>query len=146
MTVYKFVNNSTGSLASAIGASDLSLTLSSGHGFGDLSLDSDEATRIEVVGGGNTELMTCTAISGNTLTVTRTASENHAFAAGATVRCVLDATALNNMKTKGDERTVSSNPDGSLAALYFGEEVYDSVAGIWYKNCGGTTWKAQNQT
>ena len=52
----------------------------------------------------------------------------------------MNADILNLFFQKGSNRIVTSNPVGSLAAEYFGEEVYNSVNGKWWKHVTGTTW------
>ena len=51
---------------------------------------------------------------------------------------------LNSFLQKGDFRIVASDPDGSLAADHFGEEVFQAVTGRWWKHCTGTTWQQMN--
>ena len=142
MTEYIFTNNATGTLASAIGTSDVSLSLESGDGAS-FPAPSSQSFHIIVVEGGTSEWMVCTARSSNTLTVTRNASPS-AFSAGASVEHRLHEDALNNILQKGAERTVTSGPDGVLAASYTGEEVYNSTTGVWWKHTTGTAWKAMN--
>ena len=142
MTEYIYTNEATGSLASAIGTSDVSLALGTGEGAAFPS-PSSQSFHIIVSEGGTSEWMVCTARSSDTLTVTRNASPS-AFSTGASVEHRLHEDALNNVLQKGAERTVTSNPDGSLAANYAGEEVYNSTTGVWWKHCTSTTWKAMN--
>lgn len=142
MTEYIFTNNATGSLASAIGVSDVSLSLEAGEGAS-FPAPSSQSFHVIVSEGGTSEWMVCTARSSDTLTVTRNASPS-AFSAGASVEHRLHEDALNNVLQKGAERTVTTSPDGSLAANYVGEEVYNSSTGVWWKNTTGTTWKAMN--
>jgi hypothetical protein len=144
MTEYLFSNQAQGTLNAAIGASDVTLNLQTGEGAEFPSPGAGQACRVLVYDSSNSEWMTCTGVSGDALTVTRDASVNYSFASGSYVELRLDATALNNMRQEGTERTVTSNPDGALAANYFGEEVYQSVTGVWWKHCTGTTWKAMN--
>lgn len=143
MSEYVFTNNPKGQLNAAIGTGDTSLTLQSGEGSEFPSISGDQIFDLFVWETGKSEWMTCTARSSDTFTVTRGASPQ-SFSSGAYVELRLSADALNQFFQKGTNRTVTSSPDGSLAANYFGEEVYDSVAGIWYKHCTGTTWKAMN--
>ena len=142
MTEYIFTNNATGSLASAIGTGSVSISLEAGEGA-EFPSPSSQSFHIIVVEGGTSEWMVCTARSSDTLTVTRNASPS-AFSAGASVEHRLHEDALNNVLQKGAERTVLTSPDGSLAASYTGEEVYNSTTGIWFKHTTGTTWKAMN--
>lgn len=142
MTEYIYTNNATGSLASAIGTGDVSLALGTGEGAAFPS-PSSQSFHIIVVEGGTSEWMVCTSRSSDTLTVTRNASPS-AFSAGASVEHRLHEDALNNVLQKGAERTVTSGPNGSLAASYTGEEVYNSATGIRWKHCTSTTWKAMN--
>ena len=142
MVEYIFKNNATGSLASAIGTSDISLALTAGDGA-NFPSPSSQSFHIIVTEGGTSEWMVCTARSTDTLTVTRDASPS-AFSAGAKVEHRLHEDALENFVQKGDFRTVTTDPDGSLAATETGEEVYNSVTGIWWKHCNSTVWKAMN--
>lgn len=144
MTEYLFSNQAQGTLNAAIGDADVTLNLQTGEGAEFPSPGAGQACRVLVYDSTNSEWMTCTGVSGDALTVTRDASVNYSFASGSTVEMRLDDVALNNMLQEGTERTVSSDPDGSLAANYFGEEVYQSVTGVWWKHCTGTTWKAMN--
>ena len=142
MTEYKFKNNAETTLASEIGGGDLSLTVATGDGslFPAVSAGSGEGFYIKVKEGSKVEWMLVTARSGDTFsTVVRGGSNS--FNAGAEVKLVLNATILSQFMQKGVFRTVSTNPDGSLAAQYSGEEVYDSVAEKWYKHTTGTSWK-----
>jgi hypothetical protein len=52
----------------------------------------------------------------------------------------MDAEILELFFQKGSNRVVTADPDGSLAADYFGEEVYNSVNGKWWKSTSGTAW------
>ena len=143
MTEYIFKNNAQGALNAAIGTADVSFALESGDGALFPSPTTGQAFHIKVVEGGTTEWMLCTTRSSDTLTVTRAAAP-HAFSAGADVYHMLHEDALNSFHQKGSERTVLVTPNGSLAAVYAGEEVYDSVTGIWWKHTTSTTWKAMN--
>jgi len=142
MTEYIFTNNATGTLASAIGTGDTSIALTSGDGASFPSPSSQSFHAI-IVEGGTSEWVVCTARSSDTLTVTRNASPS-AFSSGATIEHRLHEDALNNVLQKGAERTVTTSPDGSLAAEYSGEEVYNSTTGVWFKHTTGTGWKAMN--
>jgi hypothetical protein len=143
MTEYIFKNGATGSLEDEIGTADIRFSLESGEGDSFPSPGSGQAFHIIVVEGSKSEWMVCTARSGDQLTVTR-ASSPQSFSAGAAVEHRLHEDALNAMMQKGDFRTVTTDPDGSLAASFDGEEVYNSVTGVWWKHCTGTTWKAMN--
>ena len=143
MTEYIFKNSASGTLQTAIGTADVSLTLESGDGASFPSPGTGEAFHICVVEGGTYEWMVCTARSSDILTVTRSGSPS-AFNAGATVEHRLHEDALNQMMQKGTERDVTTEPDGSLAANFTGEEVRNTVTGVWWKHITGTTWKAMN--
>jgi hypothetical protein len=56
----------------------------------------------------------------------------------------MSGTMLNAFLQKGDFRTVTTDPDGSLAADYFGEEVFQSTTGRWWKQTSGTVWQEMN--
>ncbi len=143
MTEFLFANNAIGVLNTAIGTGDTLLVLESGEGALFPSPGSGEAFRFIVYESGSFEWMTCTGVSGDSLTVTRSASPL-SFNIGAAVDHHIDDQALENFLQKGTERTVASDPNGSLTALYFGEEVYQSVTGVWWKHTTGTEWKEMN--
>lgn len=143
MTEYIFKNDAAGTLKTAIGTADITLTLDTGDGANFPSPGSGQAFNAVIVEGGTSEWVICTTRSGDSLTVTRNASPS-SFNAGATIEHRLHEDALNNMFQAGTERDVITSPDGSLAAEYAGEEVRDTVAGVWYKHITGTTWKALN--
>lgn len=143
MSIFKFTNNAVGALASGIGPADGTLALETGDGALFPALVSGEAFHILVREGSKSEWMTCTARSGDSLTVMRSGSPQ-SFGAGASVTHLLSAETLNQFLQKGQERVVTQDPDGSLAADYFGEEVYNSATGVWWKHCNGTVWKEMN--
>jgi len=141
MTEYLFTNNAESTLAADIGGADVTLSVAAGDGalFPAVTAGSGQGFYILV---DNTEWMICTARSGDILTVTRGGSNS--FSNGATVKLVLNAAVLANFLQKGVYRTVTEDPDGSLAANYAGEEVYNSTTEVWWKHCTGTTWKEMN--
>ena len=141
MTEYKFANNAVSTLASLIGGGDVSLAVKSGEGskFPSVSGGSGEGFYVLVEEGAVSEWMLCTDRAGDTLTVTRT--DSNSFNEGATVKLALNAAVLEQFLQKGVYRTVTANPDGSLAALYAGEEVLNTNTNVWWKHCTGTTWK-----
>ncbi|MBW1845528.1 MAG: hypothetical protein JRI94_00435 [Deltaproteobacteria bacterium] len=144
MTEYLFANNAAGALNTAIGTGDTLLVLESGDGALFPSPGAGEAFRLIVFESASVfEWMTCTGVSGDSLTVTRSASPL-SFNIGASVEHRIDDEALENFLQKGTDRIVTSDPDGSLAASYFGEEVYQSVTGVWFKHTTGTEWKEMN--
>ena len=143
MTVYKFENNATGSLETAIGTGDVLITIGSGEGALFPSITTDEGFYAVITDGTNSEWVLCTSRSGDILTVTR-ASTSYSFAAASTISLRMHATTLESFFQKGSNRTVVVTPDGSLAANFTGEEVLDTVTSIWYKQTTGTTWKAMN--
>jgi len=141
---FKFSNNGEGKLASAIGTGDITFSLESGDGDTMPAIGSGEEFIIVVVEGAKFEWMTCTARNGDQLTVTRDPTSPQSFSAGAVVEHRNNATVLNSFLQKGQERTVTSDPDGSLAANYFGEEVLNTTTGKWWKHTTGTTWQKMN--
>lgn len=143
MTEYLFANNAVSALNTAIGTGDTLLVLETGEGALFPSPGAGEAFRLIVYETSGFEWMTCTGVSGDSLTVTRSASPL-SFNIGAAVEHRIEDVALENFLQKGTERIVTSDPDGSLAALYAGEEVYQSVTGVWWKNTVGTEWKEMN--
>ena len=145
MTEYIFKNEPSSKiyLLTAIGSGDLTLTLVSGDGAKLPQPAAGQAFHICVSSGSTYEWMVCTARSSDSLTVTR-GTPAYSFAAGAEVQHRLHEDALENLLQKGTEREVTTDPDGSLAALYTGEEVYQSVTGVWWKHCTSTTWKEMN--
>lgn len=145
MTVYKFANAPAvkATLDTLLGAADVTAYLTTGHGSKLPVLSTDEVFRAVLVGGGNVEWVTVTARSGDTLTLTR-GTPAYEFAAGSTIEHRLDAVAMDSFLQKGDFRTVATDPNGSLAARWTGEEVYQSATGVWWKHCTGTVWKEMN--
>ena len=143
MVEYLFKNNAVGKLNAAIGASDTSFALQSGQGALFPSISAGQAFHIVVEEGSTYEWMTCTARSSDTLTVTRSGSPQ-SFSSGSRVELRLYEDALNQLQQEGIFRSVTSDPDGSLAADYSGEEVLNTNTNVWWKHCTGTTWKAMN--
>ena len=132
-----FSNFATSKLASGIGQSDaaLALTADTGALFPSITGSGLTAQAFSVVltDGTNTEVMTCTSRSGDTLTVTRGAPA-YAFPAGTEVMHVCAAADLANFLQKGVFRTVETDPDGVLSAAFFGEEVLNTTTREWWKN------------
>jgi len=141
MTEYLFTNNAVSSLNADIGGADTVLALPSGEGdlFPAVSAGSGQGFTVLVVSGSAQEWMVCTARTGDSLTVTRGGSTS--FSAGTPVKLVLNAVCLENFIQKGVFREVTADPDGSLAASYGGEEVYNTVTNVWWKHCNGTLWR-----
>jgi hypothetical protein len=141
---FVFTNNAESSLAAPIGGGSTSFTVATGEGalFPSIAGGGGEKFEILVQEGSTSEYMTCTSRTGDILSVTRT--DSNSFDAGATVKLVLTSTALAAMLQKGVHRTVTANPDGTLAADYTGEEVYDSINETWYKHLTGTVWAEIN--
>lgn len=137
---FVFTNEASSTLASPAGGGSTTLSLTTGEGalFPSITAGGGEKFEILVQEGSTAEYMTCTARSGDTLTVTRTGSNS--FGAGATVKLVLTATALNTFLQKGVARSVTSDPNGSLVALYTGEEVLNTVTQQFHKHLTGTVW------
>lgn len=144
MTEYLFENEPAVSITLganlAIGASTVSLT--SGDGAKLPNPGTGQRFHICVYTSTDYEWLTVTSRSSDTLTLA--APTTKAFPSGTKVDHRLHATALSNILQKGAERTVTTNPNGSLAAAYTGEEVYLSTTGVWMKHCTGTVWKAMN--
>jgi hypothetical protein len=141
---FKFTNNGEGYLNSAIGTGDTSITLQSGDGATLPSLGAGEEFESVIIEGSKSEWITVTARAGDQLTVTRDPVSPQSFSAGAYFRHSMSGKMLNSFLQKGDFRTVTSDPDGSLAASYFGEEVFQSTSGRWWKHTTGTTWQQMN--
>ena len=141
MTEFLFSNNAEGALETAIGGADVILNLQTGEGalFPAVSAASGQGFYIKVVSGSTSVYMLCTQRAGDALTVTRT--ESNSFPAGATVKLVLNSAILEHFMQQGVFRTVTTDPDGSLAAEYAGEEVYQSTSAHWWKHTTGTAWK-----
>ncbi len=136
---YIFTNNAESKLAVAIGGGDSSLQVTDGALFPD-PVEGAEGFIVQVIEGGKKAYMTCTARSGNVLTVSR--ADSYSFTIMATVKHVLNAEVFNSFLQKGTERVIEGDPSGTVAH-YFGEEVFDSDAGVFYKDCDGT-WKVMN--
>ena len=141
---FKFSNNGEGKLQSAIGTGDTVFSLEAGGGASMPAIGAGEQFPIVVFEGSTYEWMTVTARSGDQLTVTRDPTSPQSFNAGAKVEHRMSGDVLNVFMQKGDFRTVTSDPDGSLTASYFGEEVLNSVTGKWWKHTTGTTWQKMN--
>ena len=139
---YKFANNAESELTSEIGASDVTLNVTTGDGALFPSVSSGDGNQFYVLveEGSTSEWMICTARTGDALTVTR-ASSASSFSSGATVKLRLNATILDTFLQEGVYRTNAGSPNGSLAANYTGEEVLDSTNSLWYKHITSTTWK-----
>ena len=139
MAVFKFENNAKGNLENAIGAGDSSFSLEAGDGALFPSISAGEQFKCVMIEGSKSEWMIVTDRAGDVFTVTRGASPL-SFGAGASFELRMDADILNLFFQKGSNRIVTTDPDGSLAADYFGEEVYNSINGRWWKSVSGTTW------
>lgn len=141
MTEFLFSNNAEGSLETAIGGADVLLDLKSGEGalFPAVGAASGKGFYIKVESGSTAVFMVCVQRAGDALGVTRT--ESNSFPSGATVKLVLNSAVLEHFMQQGVFRTVATDPDGSLAAEYSGEEVYQSTSEHWWKHTTGTEWK-----
>lgn len=139
MAVFKFENNAEGALETAIGAGDTSITLEPGDGALFPTLGAGEQFKAVIIEGSKSEWVICTERAGDILTVIRSASPQ-SFSAGAAIELRMDAEILELFFQKGENRIVTSDPDGSLTANYTGEEVYNSVNGKWWKHTSGTNW------
>jgi hypothetical protein len=140
---FKFSNNAEGWLNSAIGTGDTSITLQSGNGASFPTLAASEEFECVITEGSTFEWVTCTARSGDQLTVTRDPTSPQSFSAGAHVMLTMSGNMLNSFLQKGDFRTMTSDPTGQ-AANYFGEEIFQSTTGRWWKHTTGTTWQEMN--
>lgn len=141
---FKFSNNGEGALNASIGTGDTTFSLESGDGATMPAIGADEEFPIVVVEGSTYEWMNCTVRAGDQLTVERDPVSPQSFNAGAIVHHRMSGDVLNSFLQEGDFRIVTSNPDGSLAARYFGEEVFQSASGKWWKHTTGTTWQLMN--
>lgn len=141
-TEYLFTNNAESTLNGAIGSGDSAITIQSADASKFPSPGTDQGFYVIVISGSTSAQMLCTARSGATLTVTRT--DAYSFPDGSIVRLNIPAIVLTQFMQKGVYRSNDGSPDGTLAAAYDGEEVYDSTNEIWYKHCDGTTWKPMN--
>lgn len=141
MTEFLFENNAEGTLQTTIGGADTTLALQTGEGalFPAVSSGSGQGFYVLVTSGSTSVFMLCTERAGDDLTVTRT--ESNSFADGATVKLVLNSTILEHFMQQGVFRTATTDPDGSLAAEYAGEEVYQSTTKHWWKHITSTEWK-----
>jgi hypothetical protein len=147
MTEYLFTNNAETTLSADIGGGDVSLTVAAGDGslFPATTALDGTGFYILVVEGSTKEWMLVDDRSGDVLSgITRGGSNS--FNAGATIKLALNSVVLGNFIQKGVYRSNAGTPDGSLAAAYAGEEVFDSTNSIWYKHITGTTWKAMSGT
>ena len=96
---------------------------------------------------GNTEVVKVTAISGDVLTVSRGQDGTIAreWPAGTTVVQRLVAANLTAFLQKGVFRSIQYNPNGILAAAYWGEKVYQSGPSAsqhrWWKHTEDLKWR-----
>ena len=141
---FKFSNNGEGILNASIGTGDTVFSLESGGGATMPALAADEEFPLVMIEGSTYEWMTCTARAGDQLTVTRDPTSPQSFNAGAIVEHRMSGDVLNIFLQEGDDRQVIVDPDGTLAARYFGEEVLQTVTGKWWKHTNGTTWQMMN--
>jgi frataxin-like iron-binding protein CyaY len=141
MPVYKFENNAEGKLENAIGAGDTSIELETGDGALFPTLGAGEQFLAIIIEGSKSEWITVTDRAGDILTATRSGSPQ-SFDTGAAVELRMSGEILELFFQKGENRVVTEDPagNGSLAANYFGEEVYNSVNGKWWKHKSGTAW------
>lgn len=141
---FKFSNNGEGALNASIGTGDTSITLESGDGATFPSISAGEEFEAIIVEGAVFEWIVCTARAGDVLTVTRDPTSPQSFNAGAAVEHRMSGNMLNSFMQKGDYRIVTDDPDGSLTANFFGEEVFQSLTGRWWKHCTSLTWQEMN--
>ena len=139
MPVYKFENNAKGKLENAIGAGDTSITLESGDGALFPTLGFDEQFQAIIIEGSKSEWVTCTARAGDILTVIRSATPQ-SFDTGADFELRMSGNILELFFQKGENRVVTEDPHQTLAANYFGEEVYNATNGKWWKQTTGLNW------
>jgi hypothetical protein len=139
MAVFKFENNAKGQLENAIGAGDVSATLETGQGALFPTLGADEQFLALILEGSKSEWVTVTDRAGDIMTMIRSATPQ-SFSAGADFELRMSGEILELFFQKGENRIVTTDPGGSLTANYFGEEVYNSVNGKWWKNTSGTNW------
>jgi hypothetical protein len=144
MALNVFSNNGEGALNASIGTGDTVFSLEAGDGASMPPIGAGEQFPIVVIEGTKYEWMMCTARSGDQLTVTRDPTSPQSFSAGARVDHRMSGDVLNTFMQKGAERTVTTDPDGVLAASYFGEEVLNTITGRWWKHTTGTTWQEMN--
>ena len=124
----------------AIGASTVTLTASDGAKLPNPG--TGQRFHICVYTSSDFEWLVVTSRSSDTLTLASPATK--AWDSGTRVDHRLHQDAIGNVLQKSAERTVTTNPNGSLAAAYTGEEVYLSTTGVWFKHCTGIVWKAMN--
>ncbi len=144
MTTFVFSNNGEGYLASPIGTGDTTITLESGEGATLPSLSAGEGFEAVIIEGSTSEWVTVTARASDQLTVTRHPTAPQSFSAGAYLRHSMSGNMLNSFLQKGDFRTTDEDPDGELDADYFGEEVFQSTSGRWWKHTVSDTWQEMN--
>ncbi|GAG45861.1 unnamed protein product, partial [marine sediment metagenome] len=120
-------------------AGDTSIELETGDGALFPSLGAGEQFLAIIIEGSKSEWITVTDRAGDILTAVRSASPQ-SFDAGADIELRMSGEILELFFQKGENRVVTSDPDGSLAANYFGEEVYNSVNGKWWKHKSSTAW------
>ena len=138
---FVFTNNAESTLAAPMGGGDGAFTVAAGEGarFPNITVGQGKKFPVLMQGGGNSEYMTATSRNGDIFSVTRT--DSNSFPAGAAVKLVITSEVLEANLQKGVIRQVTEDPDGSLAAEYSGEEVYNSATKHFWKHCEGTSWK-----
>jgi len=138
-TLYVFSNNASSKLAAPISSSDTSLTLTAGTGGRFPAIVGDEAftvTMVDAATGTLTEIMLCTAISGDTLTVERAQEGTTAltWAAGDFASNFITAgTAARFLQAPGALGTMSTQ-DASAVAITGG-----AVSGVNLASKRGNT-------
>ena len=144
MTEWVFTNEPTVPITLgadlAIGASEVTLTASDGAKVPNPG--TGQRFHICVYTSADFEWLVVTSRTSDVLTLASPATK--AWDSGTRVDHRLHQDAIGNVLQKGAERTVTVNPNGSLAAAYTGEEVYNSVTGVFWKHCVDTVWKAMN--
>ncbi len=141
MTEFIFTNNARSTLAQSIGGADTTLRVATGEGALFPSPGTDQGFYVVVEEGSAKEWMLVTVRSGDQFSgIARSGSNS--FSAGAVIKHALNAATLEQFLQKGVYRTYAGSPDAVLAALYDGEEVFDSTNSVWYKHTTGTEWKA----
>lgn len=148
-TEHKFVNAGYSNIIASINASAVTMALVPGgvHAFLPGWAASKNMYLTLVDASANREAVKVTAIGGDNLTIARgqDGTVARAWPAGTLVTQRMVAANLSGVIQKTAFRSITTNPNGTYAAAYPGEKMYQSgpAAGQrrWWKSTTGTKWR-----
>jgi hypothetical protein len=144
MSLFIFSNNSSSTAAAPVAPADTTITVQTGQGvlFAHPSAGQILAVTLEDVSG-NIEVVYCTGITGDVLTVTRAQESTTAqsFASGSRVEARLTAGMLNSLlqKNGGDTLTGTTTLNGILTMLSGGSIRGGELSGVPVRGSPGET-------